>query len=87
MTGDDRLLVLPLFAGAKTQAQVTVIDPSQSPLPVPRTNTTLAVLAAVLKQLALFPPQALEEATRLGPKQYVDENLKAIAAGFALADL
>jgi 2-oxoglutarate ferredoxin oxidoreductase subunit beta len=87
MTQDDRLFVLPLFAGAKTQAQVTVIDPGQSPLPLPRTNTTLAVLAAVLKQLALFPPQALEEAARLGPKQYVDENLKAIAAGFALADL
>jgi 2-oxoglutarate ferredoxin oxidoreductase subunit beta len=87
MTRDDRLFVLPSFAGVKTQARVSVLDPSQSPLRLPRTNTTLAILAAALKQLALFPPQALEEAARLGPKQYVDENLKAIAAGFALAGL
>jgi 2-oxoglutarate ferredoxin oxidoreductase subunit beta len=87
MSGADRLFVLPAFAGVKTRAQVTVIDPSQSPLRLPRTNTTLAILAAVLKQLALFPPQALEEAIRLGPRQYADDNLKALAAGFALADL
>jgi 2-oxoglutarate ferredoxin oxidoreductase subunit beta len=87
MTEDDRLFILPAFAGVKTRAQVTVIDPSQSPLRLPRTNTTLAVLAAVLKQLALFPSQALEEAVRLGPKQYLDDNLKATAAGFTLADL
>ena len=50
------------------------------------TNTALVVVACALKQLALFPPQALEDAARLGRKQLVDENLKAIAAGFALAD-
>jgi 2-oxoglutarate ferredoxin oxidoreductase subunit beta len=87
MTEDDRLFILPAFAGVNTRARVTVIDPSQSPLRLPRTNTTLAILAAVLKQLALFPSQALEEAVRLGPRQYADDNLKAIAAGFALADL
>jgi 2-oxoglutarate ferredoxin oxidoreductase subunit beta len=87
MTEDDRLFVLPAFARVNTGAQVTVIDPSQSPLRLPRTNTTLAILAVVLKQLALFPSQALEEAVRLGPRQYADDNLRAIAAGFALADL
>jgi 2-oxoglutarate ferredoxin oxidoreductase subunit beta len=86
MAEDDRLFILPAFAGVNTRAQVTVIDPSQSPLRLPRTNTTLAILAAVLKQLALFPSQALEEAVRLGPRQYADDNLKAIAAGFALAE-
>jgi len=86
MTGDDLLFVTPPFADVETQAQVRVIDLNRSPLRVPRAGTTLAILAAVLKQLGLFPPQALEEAARLGRRQFVDENLKAIAAGFALAD-
>jgi 2-oxoglutarate ferredoxin oxidoreductase subunit beta len=86
MTGEDRLFVLPPFADVKTRAQVRVIDPRQSSLRVPKTGITLAIVAAVSKQLDLFPPQALEEAARLGQKQFVDENLKAIAAGFALVD-
>jgi pyruvate/2-oxoacid:ferredoxin oxidoreductase beta subunit/Pyruvate/2-oxoacid:ferredoxin oxidoreductase gamma subunit len=86
MRGDDFLFVTPPFADVETQAQVGVIDPSRSPLRVPRASTTLAILAAMLKQLGLFPPQALEEAARHGRRQFVDENLKAIAAGFALAD-
>jgi len=86
MTGDDNLFVTPAFAGAETQARVQVINLDQSPIRVPRTSTTLAYLAAALKQLGLFPPQALEEAARLGRKQFVEENLKAIAAGFALAE-
>jgi 2-oxoglutarate ferredoxin oxidoreductase subunit beta len=86
MTEDDLVFVTPSFAGVETQAQVGVIDLGQSPLRVSRTSTTLATLATMLKQLDLFPPQALEEAARLGRKQFVDENLKAIAAGFALAD-
>ena len=86
MTGADRLFVLPPFAGVETRAQVTVLDPNRSPLRLPKTDMALAILAAMLKQLALFPAQALEEAARLSGKQYVDDNLKAIAAGFALAD-
>ncbi len=86
MTEDDLVFVTPPFAGVETQAQVGVIDLGRSLLRVSRTSTTLATLAAMLKQLDLFPPQALEEAARLGRKQFVDENLKAIAAGFALAD-
>ena len=86
MTGDDLLFVTPPFADIEAQAQVGVIDLSRSPLRVPKASTTLAILAAMLKQLDLFPPQALEEAARLGRRQFVDENLKAIAAGFALAD-
>ena len=82
MTGDDLVFVSPPFAGVETQAQVHVIDLSRSSLRVPRAGTTLAILAAMLKQLDLFPPQALEEAARLGRRQFVDENLKAIAAGF-----
>jgi len=86
MTGDDLLFVTPPFAGVETQALIQVIDLSHSPLRVSRTSTTLAILAAMLKKLDLFPPQALEEAARLGRRQFVEENLKAIAAGFALAD-
>lgn len=86
MTPDDLLFVSPPFANAKTQARVQVIDLGRSPIRVPRTSTTLAILTAMLKQLNLFPPQALEEAARLGRKQFVEESLKAITAGFALAD-
>jgi pyruvate/2-oxoacid:ferredoxin oxidoreductase beta subunit/Pyruvate/2-oxoacid:ferredoxin oxidoreductase gamma subunit len=86
MTDDDLLFVTPPFAGVETQAQVGVIDLSRSPFRVSRTSATLAALAATLKQLDLFPPQALEEAARLGRRQFVEENLKAIASGFALAD-
>jgi 2-oxoglutarate ferredoxin oxidoreductase subunit beta len=86
MTGDDLLFVTLPFADVATQAQLKVIDLSRSPLSIPRASTTLAILAAVLKQLDVFPPQAFEEAARLGRKQFVDGNLKAIAAGFALPD-
>jgi pyruvate/2-oxoacid:ferredoxin oxidoreductase beta subunit/Pyruvate/2-oxoacid:ferredoxin oxidoreductase gamma subunit len=86
MKCQDRLFVTPPFAGVETQAHVTVIDPRQSSIRITATNTALVVVACALKQLALFPPQALEEAARLGRKQFVNENLKAIAAGFALAD-
>ncbi|GAB4537237.1 MAG: hypothetical protein Kow0063_23660 [Anaerolineae bacterium] len=86
MGQDDRLFVTPPFADVQTAARVTVLDPGRSPLAVPRTGTALAVLAAMLKQLDLFPPPALEEAARQGPARFLDENLKAIAAGWALAD-
>lgn len=86
MTRDDQLFVLPPFAGVETRAQVTVIDPSLSPRRVPRTGVTLVIVSAVIKQLAAFPPQALEEAARMGRKQFQEENLKAIAAGLAWAD-
>ena len=86
MTPDDRLFVLPPFAEAKTQARVTVIDPSRSSVRLPKTGATLSILAAVLKHLELYPAQALEEAARRGPGRYVEENLKAITAGYALAD-
>jgi Pyruvate/2-oxoacid:ferredoxin oxidoreductase gamma subunit len=85
-TNSDRVFVTPAFADLKTQAQVKVIDPRRSPLRVPRASTTLAVLTAVVKQLNLFPFQALEEAAGMGRKQFVDDNLKAIAAGLTLAE-
>jgi 2-oxoglutarate ferredoxin oxidoreductase subunit beta len=86
MTGQDRLFVTPPFADVETQAHVTVIDPHRSSVGITKTNSALVVLGCALKQLGLFPPQALEEAARLGRKQFVEENLKAIAAGFSLAD-
>jgi Pyruvate/2-oxoacid:ferredoxin oxidoreductase gamma subunit len=86
LTDQDQLFVTPPFADVETQAQMKVIDPRQAPTPIARTNTALAILACALKQLALFQPQALEEAARLGRKQFVEENLKAIATGFGLAE-
>jgi 2-oxoglutarate ferredoxin oxidoreductase subunit beta len=85
MTRGDRLFVTPPFAGVETRARVTLIDPRQSSIRVTPTNAALVVVACALKQLDLFPPQALEDAARLGRKEFLDENLKAIAAGFALA--
>jgi pyruvate/2-oxoacid:ferredoxin oxidoreductase beta subunit/Pyruvate/2-oxoacid:ferredoxin oxidoreductase gamma subunit len=82
LTDQDRLFVTPAFADVETQAQVRVVDPA----PIARKNTALAILACALKQLALFQPQALEEAARSGRTQFVDENIKAITAGFALAE-
>jgi Pyruvate/2-oxoacid:ferredoxin oxidoreductase gamma subunit len=87
MTAADRLFVLPPFAGVETEARVTVLDPGRAPLRPPKTNIALAILAAVLRQMALFPAEALEQAARLSGKQYVDDNLKAIAAGFAMAEI
>jgi Pyruvate/2-oxoacid:ferredoxin oxidoreductase gamma subunit len=86
LTDEDQLFVTPAFVDVETQARVSVVDPHQAPASIARTNTALAVLACALKQLALFQPQALEEAARLGRKQFVDENIKAITAGFALAE-
>ena len=86
MTSQDRLFVLPSFANAETQAQVTVIDPRRTSIRLNKANTALAAVGCALKQLGVYPPQALEEAARLGRKEFLDENLKAIAAGFALAD-
>jgi pyruvate/2-oxoacid:ferredoxin oxidoreductase beta subunit/Pyruvate/2-oxoacid:ferredoxin oxidoreductase gamma subunit len=87
MTPADRLFVLPPFAGAQTAARVTVLDPNHPAARLPRTNVALAALAAVLTQLDIFPPEAMQEAAYLAGKQYAEENLKAVEAGFALAQL
>jgi 2-oxoglutarate ferredoxin oxidoreductase subunit beta len=86
MGSQDRLFVTPPFADVETEAQVTVIDPHRASGGITKANTSLALIACALKQLTLFPPHALEEAARLGQKQFVDDNLRAIAAGFALAE-
>ncbi len=79
MTPENWLFVTPDW-DITTSARKIVIDLNRARGRVSKANSGLVMLAAALKRLALFSPEALEEAARQDSK-YAEENLAAIAAG------
>ena len=69
----------------ETTARISVIDLAGAGKRVPKTHRALAITAAVLAELGLFPPQALAAAARRGAAAHLDKNLEAIVAGTELA--
>jgi pyruvate/2-oxoacid:ferredoxin oxidoreductase beta subunit/Pyruvate/2-oxoacid:ferredoxin oxidoreductase gamma subunit len=86
---DQRIFTVASLAGAvqamvPSRTQVTVLGPSQGDAKVKRSGQSLMALSAVVKLLDLFPREALQLAASRGPKNFANENLQAVAAGWAM---
>jgi Pyruvate/2-oxoacid:ferredoxin oxidoreductase gamma subunit len=80
MTEDDILFTIPQFADVPTRARKVILDPKQAGVRVTRTNLALLLTAAALRQLDLFPIEAVEEAVRRFQARFADQSLPVIAA-------
>jgi pyruvate/2-oxoacid:ferredoxin oxidoreductase beta subunit/Pyruvate/2-oxoacid:ferredoxin oxidoreductase gamma subunit len=86
LTADSWLFTTPEFAGIETPARKVVFDPDAAGVRGTRRNLGLLATAAALRRLGLFPPEALEEAVRLGQRSPVaEESLETLAASAAVA--
>jgi pyruvate/2-oxoacid:ferredoxin oxidoreductase beta subunit/Pyruvate/2-oxoacid:ferredoxin oxidoreductase gamma subunit len=84
MEAGDRVFVLPELAGLETRASVEVIDPKRASIRLTPHNRALVTVASAAASLRLVPAAALERAARRGSASYVEANVEAIGAGFAL---
>jgi pyruvate/2-oxoacid:ferredoxin oxidoreductase beta subunit len=80
MTEDDILFTIPQFAGVDTRARKVILNPKEAGVRVTRTNLALLLTAAALRQLELFPIEAMEEGVRRFQARFADQNLPVIAA-------
>ena len=85
MEENDRVFVVPEYAGVSTKAKIEILDLSQAGTPVSRTSRSLALTTAVVRRLDLISQEAIEFIIAQGNPSYRDQNEAAIAAGFALA--
>lgn len=85
MEADDRVFAVPEFADVETRASVSVIDPKQASVRLPKTSVALAAITAVIARLDPFPASAIEEAVRRAGGDHVEMQLRAVTAGLELA--
>ncbi len=71
---------------AGLRGPVEVVDPVRAGVRANRQSMALVAVAAAARALELFPGEALEEAARSGPAEYLEGNLAAIRAGLDLAE-
>ncbi len=83
MKPEDRVFALPEVADVKTSATVHVIDPAKIPSRLGKGSTALYCIAHALKELRVFPIEALEAAATLQPSEYAEKNVDAIRAAVA----
>lgn len=76
-----RVFTIPEFADVETDAQVEVVDLGRNGRRVPKAATALALGAAAVDRLGVYPVDALVEAA--GSGRFADTNLEAIEAGLA----
>ena len=76
----QRLLALPEVADVKTGATVHLIDQAKIPARLGKGSTALYGIALALKELRVFPIEALEAAARLQSSEYAEKNADAIRA-------
>ncbi len=81
MTAEDQVFALPEVAEVKTSATVRVIDPAKIPARLGKGSVALYCIARALKELRVFPIEALEAAATLQPSGYAEKNAEAIRAG------
>ena len=67
MSPEDTVFALPELAEAPTKARIVVIDPDAAPMRLLSSRVALYVVARALHEMAIFPPQALEEAAAMRP--------------------
>ncbi len=80
MKPEDRVFALPEVADVKTSATVHVIDPAKIPSRLGKGSTALYCIAHALKELRVFPIEALEAAATLQPSEHAEKNAEAIRA-------
>ena len=80
MQPEDRVFAVPEIAPLKTNARVTIIDPAQSRVRLSVGRVALYAITRAMKELGIFPAEALEAAARLRPARHTEENLATIKA-------
>jgi 2-oxoglutarate ferredoxin oxidoreductase subunit beta len=80
MQPEDRVFALPDAGEIKTKAQVRVIDLATLPTRLGSHQVALYTVALALKELGVFPVEALEAAATLRPGELATENAKTIRA-------
>ena len=80
MTPQDRVFALPEVKDVKTSATVHLIDPTKIPGRLGKGSLALFCIAHALKELQVFPIEALAAAAMLQPSQYAEQNTDTIRA-------
>ncbi len=80
MTPEDRVFAVPEVADVKTSAAVQVIDPAKIPARLGKGSVALYCIARALKELRVFPIEALGAAAMLRPSEHAEKNAEAIRA-------
>jgi hypothetical protein len=83
MQPEDRVFALADAGEIKTKAQVRVIDLAQAPMRLGTHQVALYTVALALKELGVYPVEALEAAAALRPGELATDNAKTIRAATA----
>jgi pyruvate/2-oxoacid:ferredoxin oxidoreductase beta subunit/Pyruvate/2-oxoacid:ferredoxin oxidoreductase gamma subunit len=82
LPGTARVFTTPQFASIETPARLDVVDLDAAQTRLPNASHALAVAAAAVEQLGIYPLEALSEAAASGP--FSDKNVTAVEAGRAV---
>ncbi len=82
---EDRVFALPDAGEIKTKATVRVIDLTQAPVRLGAGQVALYCVALALKELGVFPVEALEGAATLSPSGHAADNAKTVRAATVVA--
>lgn len=80
MKSDNQVFALPEVADVRTSATVHVIDPTKAPIRLDKGRVALYCIAQTLKELAVFPVDALKAAALLQPSEHAEKNAETIRA-------
>ncbi len=80
MTPEDQVFAMSDVADLKTSATVHVIDAAKVPSRLGKGGVALFCIAHALRELRVFPIEALEAAARLTTSAYAEKNAEAIRA-------
>jgi pyruvate/2-oxoacid:ferredoxin oxidoreductase beta subunit len=83
MKPEDHVFAVPEVSDVRTNASVTVIDPTHSPVRVGAGRVALYTVAHALKLLGVIPVEALEAAATLRPSEHADANVETIRGATA----
>ncbi len=88
LTGESWLFTTPAFAALETPARKVILDFDAAGVRDSKKHLALLLAGAALRQLGLFPLEALEEAIRRGQRGPIAEaNLEALRQSVLIADL
>lgn len=83
MKPEDQVFALPEVADVKTGATVRVIDPAKIPTRLGKGSVALYCIAHALRELRVFPIEALQAAATLQSSEHTEKNVGAIRAALA----